>query len=86
MEMGEWRFPLLYSSLRTLDMAKKKFDSVKMKREGAARVRAEIESMTISEQLAYWRRGTEELLALQQSLRKNNDAATPTAKRRPHRD
>ena len=47
----------------------KVFDCVRMKREGALRVRREIEGMTRAEQLAYWARGTRELLAEQEALR-----------------
>jgi len=47
----------------------KKFDCVEMKRRGAARVRRETEGMTKAQQLAYWKKGTEELLAEQETLR-----------------
>lgn len=46
----------------------KKFDCVEMKRKGAARVRRETEGMTKAEQLAYWKKGTEDLLAEQEAL------------------
>ncbi len=54
----------------------KRFDCVEMKRRGAARVRREIEGMPKAEQLAYWKKGTEELLAEQKALR---DAARGSA-------
>ena len=47
----------------------KRFDCVEMKRKGAARVRRELEGKTKAEQLAYWKNGTEELLAEQQAAR-----------------
>ncbi len=47
----------------------KKFDCVEMKRRGAARVREEIKGLTKAEQLAYWKKGAEELLAEQAALR-----------------
>ena len=49
-------------------MKKKGFDCVEMKSRGAVRVRRETEGMTKAEQLAYWEKGTEELLAEQETL------------------
>lgn len=47
----------------------KTFDCVQMKRRGAARVRSETEGMTRAQRLAYWEKGTKELLAEQKALR-----------------
>ena len=46
-----------------------RLDCVEMMHEGAALVRKEIEGMTLDEQLAYWRKGTEDLLRRQAQLR-----------------
>lgn len=48
---------------------KKAFDCVRMKREGAAQVQREISGMSMAEELAYWAKGTEQLLAKQSALR-----------------
>jgi hypothetical protein len=48
----------------------KQFHCVKMKRKGAERVRRETAGMSQAEVLAYWQRGTEELLQEQAALRK----------------
>ena len=47
---------------------KKKFDCVEMKRKGAERVMERTKGMTREEELAYWKKGTEELRKLQQQL------------------
>ena len=47
----------------------KTFDCVEMKRQGAARIQRETEGMTKAELLAYWEKGTEELLTEQKALR-----------------
>ncbi|GMV90952.1 MAG: hypothetical protein AMXMBFR82_07300 [Candidatus Hydrogenedentota bacterium] len=47
----------------------KTFDCVQMKRKGAERVRRETAGMSRDEVLAYWQRGTEELLQEQAALR-----------------
>jgi hypothetical protein len=46
----------------------KKFDCVEMKRRGAAIVYEKIKDMTIEEQLAYWKAGTEKLQQRQKNL------------------
>jgi len=48
----------------------KTFDCVAMQRKGAERVRRETAGMSKEEVLAYWQRGTEELLLEQAALRK----------------
>lgn len=48
----------------------KTFDCVQMKRKGAERVRRETAGMSRDEVLAYWQRGTEELLQEQAALRR----------------
>ena len=52
-------------------MKTKTFDCVQMKRQGAEQVMKQLEGMTLSEQLTYWQKGTEELKTHQQSLQKN---------------
>ena len=52
-------------------MKTKTFDCVQMKRQGAEQVMKQLKGMTLSEQLAYWQKGTEELRTRQQSLQKN---------------
>lgn len=47
----------------------KSFDCVEMKRRGAEKIREKLQGMTREEELAYWARGTEELLDLQRRLR-----------------
>jgi hypothetical protein len=42
-----------------------------MKRRGAEQVMKRLEGKTVQEQLEYWRKGTEELITRQQSLKKN---------------
>ena len=49
-------------------MKMKAFDCVAMKHKGAERVLRETLGMTRAEELAYWTRGTEELLARQKAL------------------
>lgn len=46
----------------------KKFDCLEMKRQGAAIVYEEIKDMTIEEELAYWKAGTEKLRQRQKNL------------------
>lgn len=53
---------------------KKAFDCVAMKRKGAEQVLRETHGMTREEELAYWARGTEELLARQEALRGTHKA------------
>ncbi len=48
-------------------MKTKTFDCVDMKHKAAERIRGEIAGMTPEEELAYWRRGTEELRAIQRA-------------------
>ncbi|HPC97129.1 MAG TPA: hypothetical protein PLU87_19480 [Sedimentisphaerales bacterium] len=52
-------------------MKTKTFDCVQMKRRGAEQVMKRLEGKTVQEQLEYWRKGTEELITRQQSLKKN---------------
>ncbi|MDY0357550.1 MAG: hypothetical protein RBR19_16840 [Sedimentisphaerales bacterium] len=52
-------------------MRPKTFDCVQMKRRGAEQVMKRLEGKTVQEQLEYWRKGTEELITRQQSLKKN---------------
>jgi hypothetical protein len=52
-------------------MKKKKFDCVEMKRLGAERVLERTENMTRRQQLEYWRKGTQELKALQKKLKQS---------------
>ena len=48
----------------------KTFDCVEMKRKGAERVMERTKGMTREEELAYWKKGTEELRKLQKQLRR----------------
>lgn len=48
---------------------KKKFDCVRMKRQGAEQVMKLLEGKSLQEQLEYWQKGTEDLKRLQQKLR-----------------
>ena len=52
-------------------MKAKAFDCVEIKRKGAEKVRQESAGMSLNEELDCWRRGTEELRALQESMRKD---------------
>jgi hypothetical protein len=52
---------------------KKKFDCVEMQHRGAEAVRRATQGMTREEELAYWQRGTAELVEMQRKLR---EAAT----------
>jgi len=52
-------------------MKTKTFDCIRMKRQGAEQVMKQLAGKTIQEQLEYWQKGTEELITLQQSLKKN---------------
>lgn len=47
----------------------KTFDCVEMKRRGAEKVRHATQGMTREEELAFWMRGTAELLEEQKALR-----------------
>ena len=58
-------------------MKKKTFDCVQMKREGAARLRAQLSRMTRDEQLAFWRQRTELLRRRAQGLRQQNQPSAP---------
>jgi len=49
-------------------MKTKTFDCVEMKRKGAERVMERTKGMTREEELAYWKKGTEELRKLQKEL------------------
>jgi hypothetical protein len=57
-----------------------RLDCVEMMHEGAALVRKEIEGMTLEEQLAYWRKGTEDLLRRQAQLRKKRSHALASSR------
>lgn len=46
------------------------FDCVEMKRQGAEIVQHEISKLTHEQELAYWNKGTQELLRKQQELQK----------------
>lgn len=50
-------------------MKTKTFDCLRMKREGAERIRKELEGKTLQEQLDSWQKGTEELRDLQHKLK-----------------
>ena len=52
-------------------MKMKKFDCVELKRKGAARVKSETEHLNAAERLAYWEKGTAELRAEQEVLRRD---------------
>jgi hypothetical protein len=43
-------------------MMKKTFDCVEMKRIGAERIYRELKDKTVEEQIAYWRKGTTDLI------------------------
>jgi hypothetical protein len=58
-------------------MTKKRFDAIKMKREGSDRIRQAIEGMALEEELAYWRRGTAELLEEQKARRRSDPSPPP---------
>ena len=47
----------------------KTFDCVEMKRRGAEKVRRATQGMTREEELAFWVRGTAELMEVQKALR-----------------
>ena len=55
----------------------KTFDCVAMKRKGAEQVLRETRGMTREEELAYWARGTEQLLARRKALQDARKAARP---------
>lgn len=61
----------------------KKFDCVEMKRQGAEKVQRAIHGMTREEELAFWARGTAELLEEQKILRQGK--ARPQSPGQPHR-
>lgn len=52
-----------------MNIHKKKFDCVEMKRRGADRIYEETKDMTLAEELAYWQEATEKLRQRQQMLR-----------------
>lgn len=60
----------------------KTFDCVDMKRKGAEQVQQEIAGMSIEQELAYWRKGTEELRTLKDSRRKTKGTNGPSAGQR----
>jgi hypothetical protein len=51
----------------------KAFDCVEMQHLGAELIKKKIDSMTVEEQLEYWRKGTEEFKERQQKLRNTRD-------------
>ncbi|MFH0793856.1 MAG: hypothetical protein V2A74_07485 [bacterium] len=60
----------------------KKFDCVEMKRRGAEKVRRATEGLTREEELAFWSRGTAELVKEQKVLRQAKGHANPANPRR----
>ena len=58
-------------------MKTKTFDCVGMKDKGAEQVLRETHGMTREEELAYWARGTEGLLARQKALRDARKQSCP---------
>jgi hypothetical protein len=61
---------------RGFDMKTKTFDCLRMKREGAERIRKELEGKTLQEQLDSWQKGTEELRDLQHKLKNAKERST----------
>jgi hypothetical protein len=57
-------------------MKTKTFDCVEMKRQGAAKVQAELEGMTREQRAEYWRRSSEEFRREQEQLRERSGAAS----------
>jgi len=55
-------------------MKTKTFDCVEMKHRGAEQIRKEIESMTLEQELEYWRRQTEELRREQEAVKKGRSS------------
>ena len=45
-----------------MDMKRKAFDCVLMKRQGAEQVMKQLEGKSLQEQLEYWQKGTEDLM------------------------
>jgi hypothetical protein len=52
----------------------KGFDCIKSKHEAARRIYEETKGMTIEEEVAYWAKGTEDLLRRQAELRRKRAA------------
>ena len=57
----------------------KRFDCVEMKRRGAEKVQHATQGMTREEELAFWSRGTAELLKEQKALRQKKDRPRSTS-------
>lgn len=60
---------------------RKNFDCIAMKRRGAEKVRRETEGMSREDELAYWTRGTAELLEEQKKRRQEKSQIPPGASR-----
>ncbi len=58
-----------------MDMKRKAFDCVRMKRQGAEQVMKELEGNSLQEQFGYWQKGTEDRKKLQQTLKKTGGRA-----------
>ncbi len=56
-------------------MENKPFDCVEMKRKGAAKLQAKLETMTPEEEAAYWNRRNRELREKQQALLEQRKAS-----------
>ena len=56
-------------------MRKKKFDCVEMQHQGAARILAHLSNMRREEQIAYWEKGSQELLQRQRAARRKRQSA-----------
>ena len=56
-------------------MKRKKFDCVEMMHKGQEAERKRLKGMTDEEKLEYWRKGTEEMRALQREIRRSKPVA-----------
>ena len=54
-----------------MDMKRKAFDCVRMKRQGAEQIMKQLEGKSLQEQLEYWQKGTEDLKRFQQKLKED---------------
>ena len=57
-------------------MKTKTFDCLEMKRQGAEKVQQELAGMTLEEEIAFWRNGTEELKQRQKQVRAAGEIET----------
>lgn len=55
---------------------RKKFDCVEMMHQGAEKLQAEIAGMTLEEEVAYWRKRTQELRERQRAAREKQGIPT----------